>query len=358
MKVFLFTFLTCITSLFGMELNNFNPKPLSIIYTPWREMYNNQVTLQRKDQNQSTFSEKPCVFCKIALTDNDQKEYILYRGTHVFLTLAMQPYVENGIHFLLIPYAHTKKFGDLSSLIQQQMNELTQKICIFFHATSHTTTVNTNEGTYAGASIPNHHHRHIIINNESPIYNLIEAIKIIKPTINLSSIFEQLKPCISTLMSTKYLHSSSYSFDSWFAGENCYYCSLAHRDNSFDSEHLVIHRGNNAMIMFSHFPSHYAEINIFPYEHIECLSYLGKTAFDEMNICTLKVLKILNAEDVNTGFISYGEKSCIKNREHMKQRIIPRDHNPAASSIVEGTFITANIRNFYEKFLLEWNKTT
>jgi len=342
-------FYTCISNIVCMETNlsTYQPQPRSIIYAPWREDYINMVSTTQHTPEES--SNKPCVFCHIISNKDNTKNFIVHRGEHSLVMLASQPYIDNGIHFLIIPYQHTREISDLSAKTYKEENNLTQKLCALFANTCNEIYINTNQGISAGASIPVHHHKHIIINNAARYYNLLQAMNQKNATIDLKALYKSIEPLITTLPTVMVPKQSNCSL----FNKDCYHCSII---KNYDQENFIIHRGKNVLAMISHYPTYSGEIDILPNNHIESLETMPAETYEEMNDLTTAIypllLKILNTQDSNIGILSYGSKAG--HTEHIKQKIIPRKNSWNTSPITDAHHVSVNIKKFYRKLLAAW----
>lgn len=319
----------------------YKPQPQALIYAPWRESYVNA-------QQPKFVINKSCIFCTIINNKNNNENLILHRGKHSLIMLASQPYIDNGIHFLIVPYEHKKELCDLSQETYHEKNRFTQQLCTLFSSHANETYINSNQGSAAGASIPEHHHKHIMVNNAPTFYNLIQAMQETKKNINLISLYKQLQPHISQLENVILPHKQPTN-----PHEDCYYCSIIQRDTQ---DNLIIHRGTHVTAMLSHYPTYFGEIDIIPNKHIEAVETMPAETYNEMNDLTTKMyplmLKIINAQDSNIGLISYGDKAIHK--EHIRQKLIPRKDNWKKTPITKSNHINADIKKFYILLLSEW----
>jgi ATP adenylyltransferase len=333
-----FSYLFCMDTIHSL----YQPQPQAIIYAPWREKYINA-------QKTKNFIRKPCTFCSIINNKNNRENLILHRGKHSLIMLASQPYIDNGIHFLIIPYEHKKEVSELSAETYYEENMFTQQLCVLFSSDANETYINSNQGVAAGASIPEHHHKHIMINHAPQYYNLIEAIQKTKKHIDLQSLYGQLLPQINNLENVTSTQKQPTS-----CHQNCYYCLILQQDSQ---ENFIIHRGQHATIMLSHYPTYFGEIDIIPNEHIETVEAMSPEAYDEINKLTTEIyplmLKIVNAQDSNIGLVSYGNKATHK--EHIKQRLIPRKDSWKKTPVTKSNHISGDIKKFYKKISLEWH---
>ncbi len=123
---------------------------MQYIWAPWRIAYIQE--------------EKPkgCILCSKPAEDNDEINYILYRGQYNFIMLNAYPY--NPAHLLVAPYRH---MADMTLLTPEERAE-------HFEIISHAVAVlrdelkpagfntGSNLGKVAGAGIDDHFHSHIV----------------------------------------------------------------------------------------------------------------------------------------------------------------------------------------------------
>jgi ATP adenylyltransferase len=130
------------------------------LWTPWRMDY---ITSHKEGTRPSG-----CVFCALLRGDADRedaagdRERILLRGQHAFVTLAKYPY--NPGHLLVLPNRH---IGELSDLIPEELAETAvhlQRCVDALKAASDPEGFNVglNLGRVAGAGIPEHLHWHVV----------------------------------------------------------------------------------------------------------------------------------------------------------------------------------------------------
>ena len=346
MKYF-FTFIILllqVTTIFNM--NFMKQSPHSIFYAPWREYYANKIN---NPEDSKTIQDKSCILCTMVHNKNNDEHFILHRDKHSLIKLASQPYVSNGIHFLIIPYEHTRETSNLSSDTYKEINHSTQKLCALFSPHCHEIYLNTNQGVSSGASIPDHHHKHIIINNSPRYYNLIQAIQETKATVDLPTLFHTLQSDFAMFNGIIIPQPVTHTL----CQKNCYYCSILQKN---PEQNLIIHQGQYASIMLSHHPTYFGEVDIIPHQHIESIETIPSHTYQEINELTIAIypllLRLLNTEDANIGSISYGNKA--HHVEHIKQKIIPRKITWNTTSTTRGFHLNGNIINFYKKLVSEW----
>ncbi len=123
----------------------------NILWAPWRIGY----ILNSK--------EKGCFLCR-ALEDNqnDDKNFLLYRGQYVFVILNLYPY--NNGHILVAPNRHIKDLEDMLieeekeavSLIKRSVKILKKNL------KAESFNIGLNLGKAAGAGLDTHIHFHIV----------------------------------------------------------------------------------------------------------------------------------------------------------------------------------------------------
>ncbi len=120
------------------------------IWAPWRIEY--------------ILMEKPegCILCEKPKEDNDEQNYILYRGDNNFIMLNSFPY--NPGHLLVAPYRH---IGSLEELTEEERNEhfemVSRSIRVLREAFNPGGfNIGANMGKVAGTGIDDHFHSHIV----------------------------------------------------------------------------------------------------------------------------------------------------------------------------------------------------
>ena len=93
---------------------NSKEKDNTILWAPWRVKY-----ITHPDGNE-------CIFCVKSQQQDDEKNYVLYRGEYAFALLNIYPY--NNGHVMVAPYKHT---GELSELSEDEMHEINDIVRMF-----------------------------------------------------------------------------------------------------------------------------------------------------------------------------------------------------------------------------------
>ena len=123
------------------------------LWAPWRAQYLSEMSKREKGG---------CLFCRMAKSDSDAKNYVVLRRKHCFVVLNIYPY--NNGHLLIVPYRHV---SDLNKMRQDERLE-------FFDLLMYTKqlleevlhpegfNIGMNIGHAAGAGVPKHLHMHIV----------------------------------------------------------------------------------------------------------------------------------------------------------------------------------------------------
>ncbi|MFQ5671888.1 MAG: HIT domain-containing protein [Nitrospinales bacterium] len=120
------------------------------LWAPWRMEY-----IEKEKSNE-------CIFCTLPPADEDEKNYILYKGPLCFVIMNTFPY--NNGHLMVSLYRHV---GCLTLLNAEEMNELgrlTQK-CVELLNSAYKPdgfNIGINSGKAGGAGFDEHLHNHIV----------------------------------------------------------------------------------------------------------------------------------------------------------------------------------------------------
>jgi ATP adenylyltransferase len=334
----------------GMEHEN------SILYSPWRSSYTSSTQSTTTQLTTTLPHKKPCVFCTQMQAKNDEKYYILFRGDHNYISLANPPYINNGMHFLIIPYTHKKEPNDLSYESLTELNALTKQLSLRFSNQCNEINIGINMGSCAAASIPDHLHKHMVINTTPYCDNLIQAIEITKQELNLQSLFQSLKPTLSTLKTAYFLKNNPKNVSTY--QKNCYLCSVIQQNT--DQKNLIIYRGIHTAIMLNHHPKHVGHISIVPTTHIESAEEISDEAYQELNSLTTHIypilLKTVQCPDATFAMTLYGSNS--ESKKHTQLHIIPRKNKQDGFIIVgsDKIMVEGKIEELYKKLTADFVK--
>lgn len=103
-----------------------------------------------------------CIFCTLPSAEADEKNFILYRGTHCFIIMNIFPY--NTGHIMVSPYKHLSCITQLEENEFFEINRLTQKCVEILRAVKSPEGFNigVNVGKAGGAGFDEHIHVHIV----------------------------------------------------------------------------------------------------------------------------------------------------------------------------------------------------
>lgn len=124
---------------------------MDYLWTPWRMKY---------IQERHTYDG--CIFCLAAQANNDEENFIFYRGKHVYMILNCFPYTSG--HVMCVPYAHEGRLQDLTQATRSEMMDVVSKgvevLQLVYQPDGFN--VGLNLGELAGAGIAEHLHTHIV----------------------------------------------------------------------------------------------------------------------------------------------------------------------------------------------------
>ncbi len=106
--------------------------------------------------------EPGCFLCRKPEENDDEKTFILYRGSYNYIILNAYPY--NPGHLLVAPYRHIGSIGDLTTEEANEHFAQIQMAVKLLDITIHPAAYNTgmNLGRIAGAGVADHIHSHIV----------------------------------------------------------------------------------------------------------------------------------------------------------------------------------------------------
>ena len=103
-----------------------------------------------------------CIFCTLPASNNDEKNYILFKGTHSFVIMNTFPY--NCAHLMVSPYRHINCITKKNEAERNENIELTHECIKILRTVIEPDGFNTgyNIGKAAGAGYDEHIHCHIV----------------------------------------------------------------------------------------------------------------------------------------------------------------------------------------------------
>ena len=123
---------------------------MEYLWAPWRIEY-----IQRA-------AESGCILCQKPRENNDEANFILYRGQHNFIILNVFPY--NPGHLMVAPYRHIADLQDLRDEEAKEHFDIIKKGLELLKEVMEPAGFNIglNMGKVAGAGIAEHLHTHIV----------------------------------------------------------------------------------------------------------------------------------------------------------------------------------------------------
>jgi ATP adenylyltransferase len=130
------------------------------MWSPWRSGHIERV--DRVEAPPGSVTDTGSLFARLAAEGEDEKNYIVWRGVHVFVIMNLYPY--NNGHLLIVPYRTVASYEELS-LDEQIELAVTLGQCIHWLNEAlgpEGFNVGMNLGKAAGAGIPDHLHMHVV----------------------------------------------------------------------------------------------------------------------------------------------------------------------------------------------------
>ncbi len=126
------------------------------MWSPWRAHH-----VERTDRD-TLDGETQSLFSRLAAENDDDANFILWRGSSVFVILNKYPY--NNGHLMIVPYREVATYEDL---IPEEQVEMAHTIarCIRWLRTAFAPegfNVGMNLGAAGGAGLPRHVHMHVV----------------------------------------------------------------------------------------------------------------------------------------------------------------------------------------------------
>lgn len=157
------------------------------IWAPWRKAYLRSEGIAEKTG---------CLFCRLRISGQDKKNYILKRSRHAYAILNIYPY--NNGHVLILPSRHVASLSDLN---QKEKLDLLDLLDIMQRAlqrslSPHGFNVGLNLGQDAGAGIPSHLHLHLVPRWRGDVnfMPVLADLKVISES--LDSVYRSLKKAL------------------------------------------------------------------------------------------------------------------------------------------------------------------
>ena len=151
------------------------------IWAPWRMEY----------------IEKPkangCILCQKPKENNDEENFILYRGQSNFIILNAFPYISG--HLMVVPYRHIANLQELTDDEAKEHFDIVKRgVKVLMEALKPAGfNIGLNIGKVAGAGIEGHLHTHIVPRwqGDSNFMTVLSSTRVISEA--LAATYEKLK---------------------------------------------------------------------------------------------------------------------------------------------------------------------
>ena len=171
-----------------MKENDGQSSGFQKLWAPWRMKYIECI---------DTCPDGACIFCEKPKQNEDEKNFIIYRGKTCYIILNIFPY--NNGHLMIVPYKHTSELSDLDSETRLELLDTVDKAMAAIKNVMRPEGFNLgiNFGRTAGAGIEDHIHIHIEPrwNGDTNFMPVIGSTKVIS---------ESLEECYARLKSEIY----------------------------------------------------------------------------------------------------------------------------------------------------------
>jgi ATP adenylyltransferase len=160
---------------------------LDRLWSPWRYEY--IASGGSADSDSSV-----CVFCSLRDDpENDERNFVLHRGSHNFVVLNIYPYISG--HLLIVPNEHVGNLDAASKETTDELMDLTKRCQTALREAYQPAGFNIgmNLGKSAGAGIVDHIHIHILPRwtGDTNFMSTVGETRVIPE--NLSTTYEKLR---------------------------------------------------------------------------------------------------------------------------------------------------------------------
>lgn len=156
---------------------------MDYLWTPWRYQYISNIK-----------NTHPCVFCIDSSRDQDEKNFVVFRGQLNFVILNIFPYTCG--HLMVAPYQHTSNFQECPSEQLSEMLSLAQRCQFAIEQVYRPDGFNLgmNLGRCAGAGVEHHLHLHVVPRwiGDSNFMTIVGETRVLPEA--LETTFLKLKP--------------------------------------------------------------------------------------------------------------------------------------------------------------------
>lgn len=158
------------------------------LWAPWRMPFIEQAT-----------PEPGCIFCSKAQSDDDEGNFIVYRGAHCFVILNLYPY--NSGHLMVVPYVHVGSLEQVPGEVGGAVFATAQLAVRALDEVMHPEGFNlgVNQGKVAGAGIADHIHLHIVPrwNGDTNFMPVLADTKVVPELLGATA--DKLRPAFQRL---------------------------------------------------------------------------------------------------------------------------------------------------------------
>lgn len=125
------------------------------LWSPWRSVH--VAAWSERDEE-----DRAGVFTRLAVSNDDERDFVLWRGASVFVVMNLYPY--NNGHLMIAPYRPVASYEDLTEQERYEMADATSLClrCLRLALAPDGFNVGLNLGPASGAGIPNHLHLHVV----------------------------------------------------------------------------------------------------------------------------------------------------------------------------------------------------
>ena len=126
------------------------------MWSPWRSKHIDAIARLSGESGNGDLFER------LAASDDDAENLIVWRGARVFVVMNLYPY--NNGHLLIVPYRKVARYEDLTTEEQVDLTGAIERCIVWLRAALNPEGFNVgmNLGEAAGAGVPEHLHVHVV----------------------------------------------------------------------------------------------------------------------------------------------------------------------------------------------------
>lgn len=132
------------------------------LWSPWRAAHIDGLAKDDAEPDDAQPDDSLTLFERLIAEDQDEKNFIVWRGDYVFVIMNLYPY--NNGHLMVIPYRRVAEYDELNEVELNELSLTTQLSIRWLRRALHPEGFNVgmNLGAAAGAGVPDHLHVHIV----------------------------------------------------------------------------------------------------------------------------------------------------------------------------------------------------